>query len=149
MLRAALIAALALPLGAAGCAAADAPAPDAAPPEAGPTDPPADAQPDGLVRLGVGESAAVDGRTLRFVEVVEDSRCPEGTECVWAGRAVLRVAVGGETAALSVPHGGMRDGETSSAVLGELDVTAASLDPYPGSAEAEAGAPVTASFEVR
>ena len=33
------------------------------------------------------------GLTVRFVELVEDSRCPKGTTCVWAGNAKIKVEV--------------------------------------------------------
>jgi hypothetical protein len=31
--------------------------------------------------------------TIRFVELVEDSRCPTDTNCVWAGNAKIKVRV--------------------------------------------------------
>lgn len=146
MLRALALTGLCLALGAAGCASADAPTvpADAAPQPSG-----AAPEADGPVRLGVGESAAVGGQTLRFVEVVEDSRCPQGVQCIQAGRAQIRVAVGADEAVLTAPHEPMRDGEAVSAVLGGLEVTFEALDPYPGSAEAQAGAPVTATLAVQ
>lgn len=30
---------------------------------------------------------------IQFVEVVEDSRCPEGVNCVWAGNAKVKIRV--------------------------------------------------------
>lgn len=33
---------------------------------------------------------------LKFVEVLEDSRCPKDIVCVWAGRAKVKVAISGE-----------------------------------------------------
>ncbi|WP_412069908.1 hypothetical protein [Rubrivirga sp. IMCC43871] len=157
MLRTIALLALATALGAAGCASADAPAetprPDAlaapAPPPEAET-PAAPARPTSPVTVEVGGSASVEGgRTLRFVEVVEDSRCPEGVQCVQAGRARIRVAIGADDAVLSVPHELMRDGETATAVLDGLTVTLQSLDPYPGSAAAQAGEPVRAVLAVR
>jgi len=43
------------------------------------------------VRLG--QIAAVNGPRVRADRVVEDSRCPGGTQCVWAGRLVVRATV--------------------------------------------------------
>ena len=45
------------------------------------------------VVLAIGESAKVFGTeaSVSFVDVVEDSRCPTGTDCIWAGDAVVRV----------------------------------------------------------
>jgi hypothetical protein len=31
--------------------------------------------------------------TVKFVSLVEDSRCPEGTNCVWAGNAKIKIEV--------------------------------------------------------
>lgn len=31
--------------------------------------------------------------TIRFVELVEDSRCPTDTNCIWAGNAKIKVRV--------------------------------------------------------
>lgn len=41
------------------------------------------------VELVPGQSASLSGEPLkvRFVEVVADSRCPTGVQCVWAGQA--------------------------------------------------------------
>jgi len=33
------------------------------------------------------------GFSIKFVEMVEDSRCPTGTTCVWAGNAKVRIEV--------------------------------------------------------
>lgn len=46
---------------------------------------------EGPVRLG--QIAAVNGPRVRADQVVEDSRCPVDTQCVWAGRLVVRVTV--------------------------------------------------------
>ena len=43
------------------------------------------------VRAGREVTIGAGGLKLRFVAVREDSRCPEGVQCVWAGNA--RVAV--------------------------------------------------------
>lgn len=45
--------------------------------------------------LAVGQSASIDGEglTIRFIEVTEDSRCPEGVECVWEGRVTCLVDI--------------------------------------------------------
>lgn len=79
--------------------------------------------------LEVGEAAVFEGAEVRFVGVVEDSRCPTGVDCVWAGRARVRVAVDGSETVLSVPHAG--SGGTTTAVVGGLEVAAQALTPYP------------------
>lgn len=48
---------------------------------------------EGPARLG--QPVHVDGITVRPERVIEDSRCPADTNCVWAGRVVLRATVSG------------------------------------------------------
>ena len=44
----------------------------------------------GSVVLGFGDEVAVASATqLRFVRVVNDSRCPKGVQCVWAGEVKI------------------------------------------------------------
>jgi hypothetical protein len=45
--------------------------------------------------LSPGQSARVDGSalTISFIGVTEDSRCPVGVQCVWAGNAVVSLSV--------------------------------------------------------
>lgn len=45
--------------------------------------------------LSVGQTALIEseGLKLTFVEVEEDSRCPQGVECVQAGQVTCRVRV--------------------------------------------------------
>ena len=31
--------------------------------------------------------------TVKFVSLIEDSRCPEGTNCIWAGNAKIKIEV--------------------------------------------------------
>jgi hypothetical protein len=65
---------------------------------AAPSPPPATSaasslRPPGTTVLAVGQSVRVEGRdaSVRFVRVAEDSRCPQGVECVWAGRARVEI----------------------------------------------------------
>ena len=41
----------------------------------------------------IGQTVYVSGPTVRPLAVIEDSRCPEGVMCIWAGRVILRVEV--------------------------------------------------------
>ena len=49
------------------------------------------------VHMRVGQEVTVDARRLRirFIAVSEDSRCPEGVQCIWAGNARVRLKLGG------------------------------------------------------
>lgn len=48
---------------------------------------------EGPVRLG--QTAFVDGPQVRPDRIMEDSRCPARTQCVWAGRMIVRATVSG------------------------------------------------------
>ena len=45
--------------------------------------------------LKIGESVSIKNEQLnfQFVNVPEDSRCPEGAECVWAGNAAVIIKI--------------------------------------------------------
>jgi len=80
-------------------------------------------------QLARGASAAVDALTVRFTEVMEDSRCPVGVQCIRAGEAKvhleLRTASGqSDDVVLSTARTQQRY-----ASLGAYDVHLVSLDP--------------------
>jgi hypothetical protein len=55
------------------------------------------------VRIGETAAIADEPLTLTFEQVVEDSRCPTNTTCVWAGTAVTRLELRvGDTASGTV-----------------------------------------------
>ena len=70
------------------------------------------------LKAGKNARARHSGLTLRFVEVTEDSRCPAGLACVWAGNARVKIQVvnrGGGTKTLEAnttmgPKGDQFDG---------------------------------------
>ena len=43
--------------------------------------------------LRLGQQAQVGDYIPIFQEVEEDSRCPKGTNCIWAGRAIVKLSV--------------------------------------------------------
>jgi Na+-transporting NADH:ubiquinone oxidoreductase subunit NqrC len=53
------------------------------------------AQSNGTLRVRVNQQKTHARSKLKitFVSLVEDSRCPKGTKCVWAGNAKIRVRV--------------------------------------------------------
>lgn len=46
-------------------------------------------------RLPIGREAVLDGEGLviRFVGVLEDSRCPQGVDCIWSGNARIEISL--------------------------------------------------------
>lgn len=45
------------------------------------------------VRVNRQKSLGRNNLTIKFVSLVEDSRCAEGTRCVWAGNARIQVRI--------------------------------------------------------
>lgn len=84
------------------------------------------------VTLPPGEgSSLLGGRvTLRFDDVVSDSRCPTSEQCVWAGRAevALTVTTGGTSASYRV----FAPGASPTGVAHEgFHIELLQLDPHP------------------
>lgn len=53
---------------------------------------PTEASSDEPILLALNQSKSLPrGPVLRFVSVEEDSRCPTGVQCVWAGNARVRI----------------------------------------------------------
>ena len=51
--------------------------------------------------LAIGQVASITGENLkiRFKEVIGDSRCPQGVQCIWAGEAssLMEITYSGST----------------------------------------------------
>ena len=45
------------------------------------------------VLVGKQKKATRSKLTIKFVSLIEDSRCAEGTTCVWAGNATIKVSI--------------------------------------------------------
>jgi len=45
------------------------------------------------VRQGGTERIPASRLKIKFLSVVEDSRCPQGTQCIWAGNAKIKLRV--------------------------------------------------------
>lgn len=156
MLRLLLLATAALSLTAAGCrtthpddAAAAAPPPPSAPSTGTAPSRPAPPENGRVAGPGVGAPLAIplgqtvqqDGHAIRFVEVIEDSRCPADVDCVWEGRAKVAITIDGTPITLTVPYGSQQETEPSMLETGMIAVEVVGLDPYPGGPDA--GDPVT------
>lgn len=48
------------------------------------------------IKMDLGETVEIDGILITFEKVLEDSRCPENVQCVWAGRARVEIIVQAE-----------------------------------------------------
>lgn len=59
------------------------------------------ARTDHEIKLQVNEQKSINKNdlTVQFVSVLEDSRCPEGTNCIWAGNAKVQLKLKKKTGA--------------------------------------------------
>lgn len=103
--------------------------------------------------LAQGESVEVVKHALQFLDVVEDSRCPEGVTCVWEGRAKVRLSASNPqglsaTQVLTLPYAGMTDEDSAVWDVGGVVVELLDVLPMSGpEAPREVRLRVTASAE--
>ena len=93
------------------------------------------------VKIPKGETVVLKGVAVKFMEVVEDSRCPEGVNCIWAGRAIVKakVTANGKSEEKLLTFGEVRPGEEKNTNLyssASFAINGLSLKPYP-TAESE------------
>lgn len=94
------------------------------------------------IKIPLGEAVTLENHTIKFMEVLEDSRCPENTTCIWAGRARVLVEVsekGKEKIEKTLIFGKVNNGESDDKELfsnNNSKVSGLSLNPYPNSKEA-------------
>lgn len=96
-----------------------------------------DAQPPVIaVKVPLHQSVDIKGVTIKFMEVLEDSRCPKGVNCIWAGRAIVKVQVtnNGQTTEKKLIFGEIRPNEEKNKNLYssmEFAINGLGLNPYP------------------
>jgi hypothetical protein len=91
-----------------------------------------DAALDQEFEVRAGQRVTIEGERLRvtFSRVGEDSRCPEGVNCVWAGNAkvVLKLSKAGRRASTMSLNTGVNPKQ---AAYRGYEVKLVKLDPYP------------------
>ena len=55
----------------------------------------------GLSWARIGETVNVGGPTVTPLKLVEDSRCPQGVQCIWAGQVVVSATISTPTMKLT------------------------------------------------
>ncbi len=89
--------------------------------------------------ISLGETITIENHQITFIKVLEDSRCPKYTTCVWAGRAKVLVEIsvkGKESLQKELIFGQLKQGESKDLTLitsKEKKVTGITLNPYPSS----------------
>lgn len=90
------------------------------------------------VKVPKGETVVLKGVSIKFLEVVEDSRCPEGVDCIWAGRVIVKakVTANGKSEERLLTFGEVRRGEEKNTNLyssANFAINALGVKPYPTS----------------
>lgn len=90
------------------------------------------------IKIPKGETVVLKGVSIKFLEVVEDSRCPEGVNCIWAGRAIVKAQItsNGKTEEKILTFGEVRPGEEKNTNLyssTNFSINGLTLNPYPTS----------------
>ncbi len=62
---------------------------------------PPDAPSDGSAYVRFGETASLGRVKVTPLTLIEDSRCPQGVQCVWAGRVRITATISTPTAKIS------------------------------------------------
>lgn len=71
------------------------------------------------VKVAMGETVKMKNVAIKFVDVLEDSRCPKFTDCIWAGRvkALVEVTANGTTEQQTLIFGAVKPGEEANTNL--------------------------------
>ena len=84
------------------------------------------------VKLHPGQSVLLphEGYTITFERVTQDSRCPIGVECIWAGDGAAKLEVKDKTGAVreDTLHTTLNP---QSVQLQQINIRLKTLDPYP------------------
>jgi hypothetical protein len=89
--------------------------------------------PETVFNIPLTKTSIHDGVSITLVAVLEDSRCPRNTTCIWAGKAVVKIlvnAAGEASKELIVVF--QNESKTIIATTKDSVFTALKLLPYPG-----------------
>ncbi|HLV92201.1 MAG TPA: hypothetical protein VKX34_03680 [Aequorivita sp.] len=94
------------------------------------------------IKVPLGKTLEANGVSVKFLEVVEDSRCPKDVSCIWAGRAIVKAEVtsNGKTEEKILIFGEVKSRETPNTTLfnsKEFSLKGITLNPYPDSVISE------------
>jgi hypothetical protein len=81
----------------------------------------------------VGEAFNFGGKTIRFKEVLVDSRCPSNVTCVWAGEAKILIEIfeNGNLVGEEIISTRSQNFSLAKFFQGDFSLNAIALSPYP------------------
>ena len=100
-----------------------------------PMDVPSQVSPAGLQYVRIGQTVTIGGPRVTPLALVEDSRCPQGVQCVWAGqvRITARVTTGAGAQVLELTTGKpVRIADGTLVLAGVLPAKRKNTAPAPG-----------------
>ena len=88
------------------------------------------------IKVSMGETVKIQDVSVKFIQVLEDSRCPKNTNCIWAGRVIAEVEVtsDGKKEIKNLIFGELRADENESKVVfssKEVNIIGLDVTPYP------------------
>jgi hypothetical protein len=89
------------------------------------------------IKIALGETITIENHLVKFVKVLEDSRCPKDVTCIWAGRARVQIEVGLEEDDSLIEElifGQVKQGESKDLTIFTTEnkkVIGITLKPYP------------------
>ena len=89
--------------------------------------------PETVFNVPLTKTSTHDGVSITLVAVLEDSRCPRDTTCIWAGKAVVKILVrasGEDAQEMTVVF--QNESQSVIATTEDTVFTALKLLPYPG-----------------
>ena len=90
-----------------------------------------------IIKIALGKTISIESHQVTFLKILEDSRCPKYTTCIWAGRAKVLVEIsekGKESLQKQLIFGQLKQGESKELTLftsEEKKVVGITLRPYP------------------
>ncbi len=90
-----------------------------------------------VTKLKIGKKANFGNKSIHFIKVLEDSRCPKGVSCVWAGQAKILIGLYENDTLLEEKEILIKAPIKSKELLKSLEKTVYShnLSPYPINSE--------------
>ncbi len=84
-----------------------------------------------IITLKIGESIELNGEslTIAFDKIVDDSRCPNGVDCIWEGQAEVALLMNKTKEILVIMRAGQED--LAKDTLNNIVVTLLDVKPYP------------------
>lgn len=81
-----------------------------------------------------GKLVEIEQTTIRLVNVIEDSRCPQGVDCIWAGNAKVVVEITSESGKKTTKEITLNGGSLAPIFSEDgLVISIKGLAPYPSS----------------